>query len=126
MNFKHLIYTLVFAFTMIGLIACSTDTKYNTFQSKDINVPYHAKPNTIACMTYENIKYANESALRSDYATVNTLLQQKSCFIVPTDQELYILEYKDNGEIANVHSQNDLFSFWLLRSNLYHVAIPSQ
>jgi len=70
-------------------------------------------------MTYNNLKYAYQSMSHSDYATVNTLLQQKACYIVSTDQEIFILEFRDNGEIVSAHLKDDPYSFWVFYSNLY-------
>jgi len=117
MQFKKLIHTLGFLFAVLALSACTTGTGPNASQNSPR--PYHAKPDTIACMTYANLKYLSKSMSQSDYATVNTLVQQKACCVLPTDQELFIVEFRDNGEIVNARIKDDPFTVWVLFSNLY-------
>ena len=119
MRFKHLIHTLGFALAVLTLPACSANIHQSANQNQNNIRSYHAKQDTIVCMTYHNLKYLHQSMLQSDYATVNTLLQQKACYVVPTDQEIFISEFRDNGEVVNAHFKDDPFGFWVLYNNLY-------
>jgi len=119
MHLKHLIYTLGFAFAVLTLPACIADINQSGTKPENALRPYHAKPDTIVCLNYANLKYLYKSMSQSDYSSVNTLLQQKACYVVPTDQEIFVSEFRDNGEIAYAHLKDDYFSFWVLYSNLY-------
>jgi hypothetical protein len=77
--------------------------------------PHYAKLNSIGCFQYGDMEMANSH--RGDFDTIDKLIREKRCFVIPTDIDVFILE-RARGDIVRAKLGSPAQVFYAVRDNL--------
>ncbi|SPF43487.1 exported hypothetical protein [Syntrophobacter sp. SbD1] len=79
----------------------------------ELQGPQYAKLNSIGCSAPDDVQKAQSH----DFDTIDKLIRDKRCFVIPTDKTIYIKE-RARGEIVSVYFKDTTNIFYTERSNL--------
>ena len=83
----------------------------------ELTGPHYAKLNSIGCLICDDMEIAQSAKLRSDFDTIDHLVREKRCFVIPTDKDVFINE-RVKGEIVSAKVKDSALSFYTVRSSL--------
>jgi hypothetical protein len=90
----------------------------NTAQNiQELRGAHYAKLNSIGCLHYPDVETAMLANRRGDFDTIDNLVREKKCFVVPTDKDIYITE-RVKGDIVSVKLKGSTQLFYTVRSSL--------
>ncbi|MGA2936548.1 MAG: hypothetical protein ABSF52_05535 [Syntrophobacteraceae bacterium] len=85
--------------------------------ASELRGPHYAKLNSIGCLAYSDMTMAN--AHRSDFDTIDNLIREKRCFVIPTDTDIFIIKRaKGDIDIVWAKTGDPAQSFYTSRNNL--------
>jgi hypothetical protein len=121
---KHLCILLIVAMCVIpgcGLVDVPGAEKLrgeNTEQNEmDLQGKRYAKLNTIGCTQYPDIETVISAQRRSDFDTIDHLIREKKCFVVPTDKDIFI-SARVKGDIVSAKLKGETQLFYTVRTSL--------
>jgi hypothetical protein len=88
-----------------------------TSQATELQGPHYAKLNSIGCLVCNDMEIANAATHKRDFDTIDNLVREKRCFVIPTDADIYINE-RVRGDIVSVRLKGSTQSFYTVRSTL--------
>jgi hypothetical protein len=80
----------------------------------ELRGPHYAKLNSIACLQYNDMEVVRR---HNDFDTIDNLIREKRCFVIPTDTDIFINE-RVSGDIVSARLKDSTRSFYTVRSNL--------
>jgi len=83
----------------------------------ELQGPHYAKLNSIGCLLYNDMEMAQSANRKSDYDTIDNLIREKRCFVIPTDTDIFINE-RVKGDIVSAKIKDSREAFYTVRSNL--------
>ena len=102
--------------TSLGLDKSDPDKQSGDSMHREVHEfqgPHCAKLNSIGCRHYVDL----ETAKAGDFATIDNLIKEKRCFVIPTDADVFIKErVKPNMVSAKYRDSKELF--YTFESNL--------
>jgi hypothetical protein len=84
-------------------------------ETNELKGAHYAKLNSIGCRTYEDMRMVVSS--HNDFETVDKLIRDKHCFVLPTDTDIFIKDRVD-GDIVSVKYRGSRELFYTVRSSL--------
>jgi hypothetical protein len=81
----------------------------------ELRGPHYAKLNSIGCLQYSDMVMANDH--RSDFDTIDNLIREKRCFVIPTDTDILITE-RAKDDIVKAKLGDSTQVFYTVRNNL--------
>jgi hypothetical protein len=84
--------------------------------SQDVNElkgPHYAKLNSIGCLYYDDLM----TAKKGDFDTIDQMIRDKRCFVLPTDTDIYIKE-RVQGDVVSAKLKGSTQLFYTVRTNL--------
>lgn len=79
----------------------------------ELTGPHYAKLNSIGCLNPVDMEKANGG----NFETIDNLVREKRCFVIPTDTDIIIKE-RVKGDIVRAMSKDSKQLFYTVRSNL--------
>jgi hypothetical protein len=80
---------------------------------------HYAKLNSIGCYQYNDIVTVGLAHNRSDYDTIDNLIKEKRCFVLPTNTDIFIIKrVQDDIVSAKTTIEDATLTFYTPRSNL--------
>ena len=95
-------------------VALSENTKQI---GTELQGKHYAKLNSIGCLNSDDAVTAMLANKRSDFETIDHLVRDKRCFVIPTGADIFILKY-DKGDIVRARLIDSKQEFYTGRSNL--------
>ncbi|MGA3115362.1 MAG: hypothetical protein ABSF90_13135 [Syntrophobacteraceae bacterium] len=87
--------------------------------SFELRGAHYAKLNSIGCLTYNDLEMANAAHSRSDFDTIDNLIKEKRCLVLPTDKDILIIGHVQGDIVsAKVELEDTTRVFYTKRSNL--------
>jgi len=83
----------------------------------ELQGPHYAKLNSIGCLQYNDMEMAKLADHRGDHETIDNLIKEKRCFVIPTGTDIFIFDYA-KGDIVSAKLQDSTQLFYAVRSNL--------
>lgn len=83
----------------------------------ELQGPHYAKLNSIGCMQPSDIEIVDLATHRNDYDTIDHLIRDKRCFVIPTGVDMFIRE-RVKDDIVSVKLKGSTEIFYTERSNL--------
>ncbi len=81
----------------------------------ELHGPHYARLNSIGCLQISDMEITN--AHRSDFDTIDNLIREKRCFVLPTDKDIFITE-RAKGDIVGAKLEGSTQLFYTVRNNL--------
>lgn len=90
----------------------------NTQQNvTELKGKHYAKLNSIGCMECSDAETAILANNRSDFDTIDHLIREKRCFVIPTDKDIFINK-RVKGDIVSARFKDSKEEFFTAKSNL--------
>ncbi len=84
---------------------------------KELQGPHYAKLNSIGCLQYNDIEIIKLPGNQSDFDTIDNLIREKRCFVIPTDTDVFIIQ-RLKGEIVSAKLGGSTQLFYTVKTNL--------
>jgi hypothetical protein len=78
---------------------------------------HYAKLNSIGCFNSDDAESAISANKRSDFETIDHLIREKRCFVIPTGTDIFIIKY-GKGDLVSARLKDSKQEFYTGRSNL--------
>ncbi len=78
---------------------------------------HYAKLNSIGCLSSNETETAMLAHKRSDFETIDNLIREKRCFVIPTGADIFIIKYV-KGDIVSAKLKGSTQEFYTAKSNL--------
>lgn len=78
---------------------------------------HYAKLNSIGCLNSNDMETAMLAKNRSDFETIDHLIREKRCFVIPTGIDIFVKE-RVKGDIVSAKLKDSTQLFYTVRSNL--------
>jgi hypothetical protein len=78
---------------------------------------HYAKLNSIGCLSSNETETAMLAQKRSDFETIDRLIRDKRCFVIPTGIDIFIIKYV-KGDIVSAKLKGSTQEFYTAKSNL--------
>ena len=85
--------------------------------SFELRGAHYAKLNSIGCLSSNETETAMLAQKRSDFETIDHLIREKRCFVIPTGTDVLIIKYA-KGDIVSARLKDSRQEFYTGRSNL--------
>ncbi len=95
-------------------IASSENTKQI---GTELQGKHYAKLNSIGCLNSDDAETAMSANKRSDFETIDHLIRDKRCFVIPTGTDIFVIKYA-KGDIVRARLIDSKQEFYTGRSNL--------
>ncbi|MGA7491624.1 MAG: hypothetical protein WB930_19960 [Syntrophobacteraceae bacterium] len=122
---KRLCIVLAVAICIIS--GCTQLSEYYPDRSKyddnsqqtpsELKGKHYAKLNSIGCVNSDDAETAISAKKRSDFETIDHLIREKRCFVIPTGTDIFIINYS-KGDIVSARLKDSKQEFYTGRSNL--------
>jgi hypothetical protein len=83
----------------------------------ELRGPHYAKLNSIGCLQYNDMEMTKLDDHQSDFDTIDNLIREKRCFVIPTDTDIFIIE-RVKGDIVKAKLGDPAQLFYTVRKNL--------
>jgi hypothetical protein len=90
------------------------NTQQNVIELKG---KHYAKLNSIGCLESSDAETAMLANSRSDFDTIDHLIREKRCFVIPTGTDIFIIKY-GKGDLVSARLKDSKQEFYTGRSNL--------
>ncbi|MGA2027380.1 MAG: hypothetical protein ABSH17_10000 [Syntrophobacteraceae bacterium] len=84
---------------------------------QELRGTHYAKLNSIGCINSDDAETAMLANKRSDFETIDHLIREKRCFVIPTGTDVLIIKYA-KGDIVSARLKDSRQEFYTGRSNL--------
>ena len=85
--------------------------------AEELKGKHYAKLNSIGCLDSNDMETAKLANNRSDFETIDHLIREKRCFVIPTGTDIFINK-RVKDDIVSAKFKGSTQVFYTVRSNL--------